>query len=85
MTGQLRWSRPSFLGRRVDLLPATMISGGRIVVGGTSSGLLEVFDNEGNRIGAHKVGKRVATNLCRVALDEVIFGTTGLNVRYLIQ
>jgi outer membrane protein assembly factor BamB len=85
LTGQLVWSRSSFLGRRTDLLPATMISGGRIVVGGTSSGRLEVIDSEGKRIGAHKVGKRVATNLCQIAPDEVIFGTTGLIVRYQIQ
>ncbi len=85
--GYLKWARrimPPHVEHYGLRLAATMISGERIVVG-TSVGRLEVLNSEGDRIGAHTVGKRVATDLCVVGNDDVIFGTTGLIMRYSIQ
>ncbi len=85
--GNVRWARrivPPHIEHYGHRVAATGISGERIVVG-TSIGRLEVLNLEGDRIGAHTVGKRVATDLCAVGNDEVIFGTTGLIVRYSIQ
>jgi outer membrane protein assembly factor BamB len=83
----LKWSRkviPPHLEHFGFRIAATMISQERLIVG-TSIGRLEVLNPEGDRIGAHTIGKPVATDLCAVENDEVIFGTAGLIVRYSIQ
>ena len=80
--GRLLWSSP--LLHRGERVQAVRLPQGQIVIG-TSEGRLEVRDDQGNRLAARTVGKRIHTTLGVLSDALVVFGTSGEMVAYQIS